>query len=164
MFLGSLCCTWIETNGNETCLVMLSFIFITCQRSFTGGLWSATLLINILFVTWTAPLYGVPYNIGPGCSAFFRPHRTVGLMLTVLWGMKLLINLWPIPKNISLKGKAGEKKNQVWPQKYKGYACGPKLYGCMFPGSPCHTQTETNGNIHRHMCLGYLDPITILNV
>ena len=21
-----------------------------------------------------------------------------------------------------------------------------KLYGCMFPGSPCHTQTETNGN------------------
>ena len=21
-----------------------------------------------------------------------------------------------------------------------------KLYGCMFPGSLCHTQTETNGN------------------
>ena len=22
-----------------------------------------------------------------------------------------------------------------------------KLYGCMFPGSPCHTWTETDGNI-----------------
>ena len=22
-----------------------------------------------------------------------------------------------------------------------------KLYGCMFPGSPCRTQTETGGNI-----------------
>ena len=59
-------------------------------------------------------------------------------------------------KNFFLKG-GRQEKNQVWPQKYKGYACGPKSYGCMFPGSQCHTQTETNGNIHRHMCLGYLD-------
>ena len=42
--------------------------------------------------------------------------------------------------------KEKEKKNQVWPQKYKGYACNSKLYECMFPGSPCCTQTETNGN------------------
>ena len=48
--------------------------------------------------------------------------------------------------------------------KVQGYACGPKLYGCMFPGSPCCTRTETNGNIHRQVCLGHLDPITILNV
>ena len=29
-------------------------------------------------------------------------------------------------------------KGQVWIS---------KLYGCMFPGSPCHTRTETDGNI-----------------
>ena len=29
-------------------------------------------------------------------------------------------------------------KEQVWIS---------KLYGCMFPGSPCHTWTETDGNI-----------------
>ena len=93
----------------EMKLVVFSFIFITCQWSSAGGSWIAKLLINILFVIWTAPLYGVPYKIGPGCSASFRPHRTIALpLLTVQWGMKLLINLWPIPKNLPKGGRQEE--------------------------------------------------------
>ena len=38
--------------------------------------------------------------------------------------------------------------NKFWQWKWiKNKFWVSKLYGCMFPGSPCHTQTETDGNI-----------------
>ena len=122
------------------------------------------LLINILFIIWTAPLYGVPYNIGSSYSAVFCPHGTVCLpLLTIPGGMKLLINLLPTSqkKKKSWEGKKEEKKKSSSASKVQRICLHPKLYGCMFPGSPCHTWTETNGNIHRQMCLGHSDPVTI---
>ena len=95
------------------------------------------LLINILFIIWTAPLYRVPYNIGSGYSAIFRPHGTVGLpLLTIPGGTKLLINLLPTSqkkkKSWEGKKKGREEKNQVWPKKYKGYVCIPNYMGACF--------------------------------
>ena len=113
--------------------VVPPFVFITCRQSSAGGSWSAKLLINILFIIWMAPPYRVPYNIGPGCAAFFRPHRTDGLpLLTVLWGMKLLINLWPITRNLP-KGKAREKgKIKFGLKSTKDMLAAPNYMGACF--------------------------------
>ena len=47
--------------------------------------------------------------------------------------------------------------NRCWQWKWdKEQAWISKLYGCMFPGSLCHTQTETDGNIY---ILGPTSPI-----
>ena len=70
-------------------------------------------------------------------------------LLTAPQGTELLINLFTnIPKKKKILGwQRGGEKNQVWPQKYKGYACVPNYMGACSQASPCHTQTETDGNI-----------------
>ena len=44
------------------------------------------------------------------------------------------------------QGQGKEKGKHIWQQKYNNFQAS-KLYGCKFPGSSCHTQTETNGNV-----------------
>ena len=140
----------LDRNQWKPKLVVPSFVFMNCQWNSAGSSWSVRLLINILFVTWTAPLYRVPYNIGSSYSAVFRPHGTVGLpLLTIPGGMKLLINLLPTSqkkeKEIFPKGEGQKKKRKKkrkkasLASKVQRICLHPKLYGCMFPGSPCHT-------------------------
>ena len=61
----------------------------------------------------------------------------------------LFCNELGAPYNISPKVKEiGKGKNNFWQQKQiKNKFWISKLYGCMFPGSPCCTWTETDGNI-----------------
>ena len=45
--------------------------------------------------------------------------------------------------------------NEFWQWKREKFRVS-KLYGCMFPGSPCCTQTETNGNAPCSLIILYI--------
>ena len=113
MFPGSLCRTWIETDGN---IVMPNHSFISLLSSLalssTHYKMSSTLADKLVVLN---KLFGASYNI--------------------------------LPK-IKVKKNKNNDDNKLWQRKQmKNKFWVSKLYGCMFPGSLCCTQTETDGNI-----------------
>ena len=61
------------------------------------------------------------------------------------------------PKNVPKRGRQGEIKFGV--KSAKGMLASPNYMGACFQAPSAHTWTETNGNIHRFMCLSYSDHV-----
>ena len=124
LFPGSSHHTWTETNAN----IVLCVWAIWIPSRYLGKKKS-----GISFSSLLSPL--APFSVH---------YKTASMLADML---AILDELFGAPYNIYPRSWVNNEmvfwqwkqiKNKFWVS---------KLYGCMFPGSPCCTQTETDGNI-----------------
>ena len=127
MFPGSSCCTWTETNGS---------IFLC-----VWALWILSQYLGKKRLTFLSFHCYLHQHMSP------IRYKTVSMSVDMLAILDELsgapYSIYPrsiettIPMTNKFRQQKQKRKKKFWVS---------KLYGCKFPGSPCCTQTETDGN------------------
>ena len=131
---------WCRASYNIHCWgVLCSYVFIGWSARFVADCSMKHDLANLCLIHCTC-WDNYPYMV---CNLISQKFRERALSLTrskIGQHVKYCVDR-------SLNQQFGVSYNNFAQNKVLAGEMGSKLYGCMFPGSLCHTQTETNGNV-----------------